>query len=53
LWLCRSKELENVMMVSVGVYIGGKKRWFHGFGETKAQAKRAAAKCALKELGPH
>jgi dsRNA-specific ribonuclease len=38
------------MMVSVGVYIASKKRWFHGFGETKTQAKRAAAKCALKEL---
>lgn len=45
-----SKQLDNVMMVSVGVYISGKKRWFHGFGETKTQAKRAAAKCALKEL---
>jgi len=41
------------MMVSVGVYIGGKKQWFHGFGETKTQAKRAAAKCALKKLLPH
>lgn len=40
-------------MVSVGVYIGGKKRWFHGFGETKRQAKRAAAKCALKGFVSH
>jgi hypothetical protein len=38
------------MMVSAGVFIGCKKRWFYGFGETKAQAKRAAAKCALKEI---
>jgi len=41
------------MMVSVGVHIGGKKRWFQGFGETKKRAKRAAAKCALKEFGSH
>jgi len=41
------------MMVSVGVYVGGKKRWYHGFGETKTHAKRAAAKCALKALGSH
>jgi hypothetical protein len=37
-------------MVPVGVYIDGKRRWFYGFGKTKTQAKRAAAKCALKEL---
>jgi dsRNA-specific ribonuclease len=37
-------------MVTVGVFISGKKRWFHGVGETKTKAKRAAAKCALKEL---
>jgi dsRNA-specific ribonuclease len=39
-------------MVTVGVFISGKKRWFHGFGKTKMQAKRAAAKCALRELSP-
>lgn len=42
----------STIMVTVGVFISGKKRWFHGFGETKTQAKRAAAKCALKELSP-
>jgi len=41
------------MMVSVGVYIGGKKQWFYGLGETKTQAKRAAAKYALKNLSSH
>jgi hypothetical protein len=53
LWLSRSKKIDNAMMVSVSVFVGGKKRWFYGFGETKTQAKRAAAKCALKEFVSH
>jgi endoribonuclease Dicer len=47
-----SRQVDVSTMVTVGVFINGKKRWFHGFGETKTQAKRAAAKCALKELRP-
>jgi dsRNA-specific ribonuclease len=42
--------IDDNIMVTVVVYIDGKKRLFHGFGKTKMQAKRAAAKCALKEL---
>ncbi|XP_011300777.1 endoribonuclease Dicer [Fopius arisanus] len=38
------------LMVALEVVIGGKKRLFHGFGATGKQAKRAAAKQALKFL---
>ncbi|PSN55287.1 Endoribonuclease Dcr-1 [Blattella germanica] len=41
----------NVVMVTVKLLVDGKRRYFHGFGNTKLQAKRAAAKCALKSLG--
>lgn len=47
-----SRQVDGTTMVTVGVFINGKKCWFHGFGETKMQAKRAAAKYALKELSP-
>ncbi|XP_021927095.1 endoribonuclease Dicer-like isoform X2 [Zootermopsis nevadensis] len=47
-----SRPHDDVVVVPVGVFINGKRRWFYGFGKTKTQAKRAAAKCALKELPP-
>ncbi|XP_069680713.1 endoribonuclease Dicer isoform X2 [Periplaneta americana] len=49
----RSKIIDDsIVMIRVDVYIDGRRRPFFGFGETKVQAKRAAAKCALKELRP-
>ncbi|XP_011693477.1 PREDICTED: endoribonuclease Dicer-like isoform X2 [Wasmannia auropunctata] len=40
----------NMVMIPLKITIAGKEKLFHGFGANKKQAKRAAAKQALKRL---
>ena len=40
----------GVVMVAVEVIVDNKKEYFYGFGDSKFQAKRAAAKFALKKI---
>ncbi|XP_075227307.1 endoribonuclease Dcr-2 isoform X2 [Lycorma delicatula] len=47
---CHIIEEFGRIMVPVEIFYNGEYKTFYGFGETKAQAKRAAAKLALRHI---